>query len=397
METTTATVATAASAAKPEATPAAATTPAAKVPVTLADYTERAITSMIAEPKPAAEPAPAAPTPGQEPSPATEPPAAEPTQEPPKTEPAADELEEPEVPEAEQAAWSDGEKRIYGALKKEREARKAAKAELKAEKAEREKLAAKVEELSKPKTEADKPPSAAATEIPGQPLAHTKSFEEVDAQVAEANRVELLTHDLQQQLGQDRAAVIATLTAEGVKEINGKPVAEADDRELGDFLSNAYKGARQTQNAAQPRKVYLSQQLASAQEAVKLIPALNDVKSPEHKRFAAIIAANPAFRAAGPNWPKTVAIYMLGERAVPKPGAAAPAPKTETPPPKVEPKKPVIVPPVPTRQNPGAPGKSAAAIPSPSETEKARAKIHGKGASLADVQAMAKNALTGVM
>lgn len=403
------------SAAAPAAATPAAPTPApsaepgkTNLPKTLDDYAQLALESMTAEPPaapaaaPAAQPAtpepgaePPVATPGQEPSPAAAPAAPA---------PASPDADEPEVPEAEQAAWSEGEKRLYGALKKEREARKAAKKELGETKATLETLTAKVEELTKPKTPEAKPTEAApAVPVPGQPLAHCKTFEAVDAEVAEAGRVELLAYDLQQALTRgDRNAVQTALTAEKVTQFEARDgstvtLADATDGQLGDFISSLYKGSRITQSAAQPRKVYLQHQAASMQEAVTLIPELADLKSPQFAQFRSIIQANPAFQIAGPNWPSTVARWMLGDVAAGTKLKKAPASTPAAVPvvAKTEPVKPEIVPPAPTRKVPGAPIVAGAPTPQKTASDAAREKIHGSGATLADVVSLARAGIVG--
>ncbi len=352
----------------------------------------RAVKSMTtAQPEPAPKPA------TQEP-PVAEP-AAPPSEEPlaptPETPPAKTEDEdehENEVPAEEQAAWTDGEKRLYGALVKERAARKEAKKELKD-------LGTKFQELetklATPKEPEVPAPNENASPLPttAGPLAECRTFEAVDATVAEASRVELLTYDLQQKLGRDeREPVIAALAAEGVKTINGVPLAEADARALGDFLSNAYKGTRVTQTQAQGRKEFLKNEELSLGNAVKLLPGLADVKSEEFKTFKAIADRNPAIKNFGPNWPTVLAQYIRGAtQATPAAGAPQPPQPPQPAPtiPKVE-----IVPPAPTRKAPGAPGKTGAALPQTTDVDAARARVKDGTASMADVQLLAKHSLT---
>jgi hypothetical protein len=222
------------------------------------------------------------------------------------------------------------------------------------------------------------------------PLAECVSFEQVDAQVAEASRIELLTHDLQIRLGrEERVEVLAALALENVKEINGVPLAEASDRQIGDFLSAAYKGTRLTQNQAQPRKQYLANEDRAVTEAAKLIPGLKDAASAEFKQFKSIVDANAWVRHAGPNWPVVIAQFMLGAAAATKINAPGAPVKAAVIPPKIE-----IVPAVPTRKTPGAPRASGAAIPATTEYEAARGRVQKGTATLADVQLMAKHGLT---
>lgn len=394
--------------AAPSATPAAASasatpgaTPAPAVPTNgnvLEHFANLAKADLLKGPaaKPAAQeppaaPAPAASAPSDPPAtpPASEPPAAaaEPPAAPVQT-PGPDEEAEPTAEE--QANWTEGEKRLHGALVKERAARKEAKNELKSTRETADALKQEMDALKakvNPEPGAE-PATAAAPTGPAGTLGDCHTFEAVDARATQAATTEVFAIRLQQALAnQGTAPVVEALRQRGVTQIGGVPVAEMDKDGLGEFLSTVYEGARITQAQASPRKQFLANQAQSWQDAVKLIPELADAKSDRAKRFVQMANENPAIRGMGANWPVVLAYQVLGREAATK--TAAPAAPAAVP--AIKP-TPAPVPP-PTRQVPAAPRATVPPAPKKGDYEQASEKLANGTATLADVTRMAKAAL----
>jgi hypothetical protein len=355
------------------AKPAVAATPApvaaAAEPATLNDYAELARKSLTGElpASPALEPADSGPEPSPEP---TAPEPAEPAStEPPATgdEPTADEM----------ANWTDGEKRLHGALQKERTESKEARAavrELKTKLAELEsKLTNRPASQAAPETPAAQPPPVATT---GEMLADCHTFEAIDARVQQAATYKAEAARLQNVLNRNGTEpVVERLLAKGVTAINGVPVAEASPDQIGDFLATVYEGAELTQAQAEPRKQWLVQNQHNLVEAVKRVPELNDANSEAFKAAQRIMAANPALRQRA-DWPVVIAKLYLGERIFnTQPTPAAPAATA----------KPAVKPAA--KPAPSAPKVSVAALPNPPANEALAAKLANGTASLAEVQA----------
>lgn len=382
----------AAPAAAAPVSPAAPATPApvaaATEPKTLNDYAELAARSLNGEPpqpaaaSPATEPPPA----GQEPSPAAaenEP--AQPTSE--IDSPAATEGEEPTADEM--ANWTEGEKRLHGALKKERQQSKEARAKNR-------ELEARLAQLE---TKLTTPPAAQAA--PEQPAAQTppvpvtaealadcETFEAIDARVQQAATAEAQAVRLQNLLTRNGSEpVIERLKASGVENINGVPVEEASPDQIGDFLDTVYAGARQAQAQAPVRKSWLLQNREHLQTAVQAVPEFNDPQSAAYQAAQRILRENPQLRQRA-DWPVVLAKLYLGEQgfetkikpAAPAAPAAAPA-KAATPRPAVRPA-------------PGAPRTATAAIPQPTASEALKAKIANGTANLAEVQQYTRGFIT---
>jgi hypothetical protein len=294
--------------------------------------------------------------------------------------------EEPEPTAEEQATWTEGEKRLHGALVKERAARKKAKNELKQLKQDFESLKETLQ--PNPNAPAAEPAPTTAPVAAG-PLGDCHTFESVDARVTQAATTEAFAMRLQTTLSKQGAAAVAeALKQKGITQVGGVPVAEMNDEGLSEFLTTVYEGARITQTQADTRKRFLVGQAQAWQQAVKLMPELADAKSDRAKRFVQVINANESIRQMEPNWPVLAAKYLLGDEAATKasapaaPAAAAPVIKpTPTPTP------------APTRQVPAAPRATAPAAPKKNEYEQASEKLATGKATLADITAMAKAAL----
>lgn len=378
--TTTTAPSAAPAAAGPVSTPAPVTpapVAAAAAPQTLNDYVELARKD-IANEQPAS-PAPDPQATGQEPSPeAAAPDPAEPSSETVES-PEATEGDEPT--EADMANWTEGEKKLHGALVKER-------AESKEARAKNRELEARLAEIEKqlnpdktPPVEPAAPVAPAATSSVAA-LNDCQTFEDVDAKVAEAANTELKATRLQNMLNRNGVEPVAErLLAEGVKEINGKPVTEADADEIGDFLAAVYEGSKLTQAQAPLRKTWLAHNQQSLQQAVQLVPELNDANSAAYKAAVAIVSQNPQLRSRA-DWPVVVAKLWLGEQVIAaksKPAPAAPA--------KAAPARPAA------RPAPGAPRTSTAALPNPSKRDALSAKIAAGTASMDEVQEYARGSI----
>ena len=367
----------AAPAAAAPASPAAPVTPvpvaAATAPTTLNDFAELARQSIAGEvpATPSADPAPT----GQEPSPAEPAPdPAEPTPTEP-TEPAADPTAE------EMAGWTEGEKKMHGALVKERTESREARAELREMK---EQLAEIQKQIKTPQAQPAEPaaPVTQAPTVPvtGNALADCNNFEAVDARVLQAATTAAQAMNLQNALNRHGVEpVLAKLKASGVEQINGNPIDEASADEVGEFLAAVYEGASVTQAQAPIRKNWLVQNQQSLAAAAQIVPELNDVNSPAYKAAIKLVQDNPLLRHRA-DWPVVVAKLYLGEQAFN--AKAKPAPAAG---------KPAVKPAV--KAAPGAPRTSVAALPQPAANGALAKKIADGTASLAEVQ---QYALAGV-
>lgn len=299
--------------------------------------------------------------------------------------------EEAEPTPEEQAGWTEGERRLHGALVKERQSRKEAKSELKQLREQVEALTAKLQ----PNPNQPPPAEPTATPAPVAPpsvaapvLVECETFEAVDARVMQAASAEAEAMRLQQTLlRQGYDAVLPQLAQHGYTVQDGMLVdsaknvlGEANEQTVGEFIANVYAGARQTQAQAPVRKTYLVQQAHAWQEAVKILPELANEKSETFQRIAHFAKANPIIRQQ-PGWPVTAAKLYLGEQAwnsKAKPAAAAPASAAPTPP------KPVTPP-----SAPGAPRTSVSSLPKRSEMDDLAAKMKNGTATLAEVDRLA--------
>jgi hypothetical protein len=343
---------------------------AAPAPSTLNDFAELARKSIAGELP--ATPAPPVVEPGQEPSPELTP------AEPAEPLPAAPEAAAGDEPTAdEMATWTEGEKKLHGALVKERTESKDARAELRAVK---EQLAEIQKQIKPPPATPAEPvsPAGQPTTAPsaGEMLADCQTFEAVDARVTQAAATESEANRLQQMLNRNGVEAVAErLKASGVEKIGGTPLAEASADLVGDFLAAVYEGARMTQAQAQPRKVWLAQNQQSLAAAVQLFPELGDKQSPAFQSAQRILVENPLLRQRS-DWPVLLTKLYLGEQAYmakTKPAAsAAPAVKAAPKPP--------------AKAAPGAPRTSVAALPRTGANDALSAKIKAGTASLAEVQ-----------
>ena len=364
----------ASSAAPAEATPAQPVAPVSPAPVaaasepsTLNDYAALALKSLSEDPaSPAAEPA----APVNEPSP-------EATAEAP-AEPTSEEIDSPleaEQPADDMANWTEGEKKLHGALVKERQANKEIRAELREM---REALAKLQSQPAKPATEAEpQSPAEPAPSAPSAPalLQDCHTFEQVDAKAAQAAQTEAQAMRLQNILNRNGVEpVIERLKAGGVDAINGTPIAEASADQIGDFLAAVYEGAKLTQAEAPQRKTWLTQNQQSLMQAVQIVPELNDAKSEAFKAAQRLVQQNPLLRNRA-DWPVVVAKLYLGEQAFNQKAQ----PKTA---PKAAPAKPVLKP------APSAPRTSTAALPQASSVDTIRQRIANGTATLAEVQSL---------
>jgi hypothetical protein len=392
----------AAAPAAPSATPA----PAATIPITnvMEHFSALAKADLLkgepAPAAPAATPEPPVATPPAAPAPAN--PAATPDPNAPPApaapavpDPAApvqttgpDDAEDLEPTAEEQATWTDGEKRLYGALKKERQARKEAKAESKQT---RESMDALKQELDgikeKLNPNPENNPQPASNSQPVGALGDCHTFESVDARVTQAATTEAFAMRLQTTLSKQGAApVVEALKQKGITQIGGVPVAELGDEGLSEFLTTVYEGARITQTQADPRKRFLVNQASAWQEAVKQVPELADAKSDRAKRFVQMANENPAIRSMGPNWPLVLAYQVLGREAAAAKGAPAPVAAPAI--------KPTPTPtPATTRQVPAAPRATPPTPPKKNDYEQAAEKLANGTATLADITRMAKAAI----
>lgn len=367
------------------AKPAVASTPAPAAavvePKTLNEFAELARKHIAGELTATPAPEPAAP--GQEPSP--EPQTIEPAEPSPDPTPeaTAEPTAEPQEPVAgadDVSNWTEGEKKLHGALEKERAESKEARAtvrELKAKLAELEsKITATVSpaEPAAPAERANAAPSAADM------LADCPSFEAVDARVMQAAATESQAVRLSNMLTRNGAEpVVARLKASGVETIQGTPIAEATAEQLGDFLERVYDGARMTQAQSGSRKAWLANNQQSLAAAVQILPELNDANSNEYKAAAKIVSENPMLRQRA-DWPVIVAKLCLGEAVFNAKANAKGNGAAVTAKPAIRPSRPA----------PGAPRTATGAIPQASTDDVLRSKIEKGTASLREVQEYAR-------
>jgi hypothetical protein len=302
--------------------------------------------------------------------------------------------EEAEPTPEEQAGWTEGERRLHGALVKERQARKEAKSELKELRAQLEALQAKLQPNPNQPPTAEPPATpapVAAPSVAAPVLMDCETFEAVDARVMQAASAEAEAMRMQQTLlRQGYEAVLPQLAAHGYTVQDGMLVdpaknvlGEANEQTVGEFIANVYAGARQTQAQAPVRKAYLVQQAQAWQEAVKILPELANEKSETFQRIAHFARANPVIR-QHPGWPVTAAKLYLGEQAwnsKAKPPAERGARSAEG---GQSAAKPVTPP-----SAPGAPRTSVSGLPQRSEAEELAAKLKNGTATYADVDRLA--------
>jgi len=322
---------------------------AATEPTTFNDFVELARKSLAGEPAQAATPATEPLVTGQEPSP-----------EPAGTEPAeptlvvedAEAVEDATAPE-DTTTWTEGEKRLHGALEKERQESKDARAAVRELKAKLAELESKITTPTAPQAEPATPAAQTAPPPSGTGmLADCLTFDAVDARAQEAAATESQAVRLQNMLNRNGAEpVVERLKASGVDTIGGKPIAEADADQVGEFLASVYEGARMAQAQAPARKAWLAQNQQSLAAAVKILPELNDAKSAAFQAASKIVSENPLLRNRA-DWPVIVAKLYLGEQAYNSKatgnGAGTPRP---------------TAPKVTSRPAPGAPRTSTAAMP----------------------------------
>lgn len=325
---------------------------------------------------PAALESPAATTPA---APAPEAPVVPPGE--PAPTPPAEPAEEAEPTPEEQATWTEGEKRIHGALKKERAARKEAREQVKALTEKLEQLAAKIAE-PKPAT------PAATAPAPAAPMSDCHTPDQIAARVSAAEaeaaaalvKVDRVNATLNRE-GADGAR--EQLVALGVKAIGQTPIEDATATQMAEFLDTAKLGIEakkgEAKAQAKAREQFLVAEAASGQRAAKIMPALLDTSTPEAKAFAQLLTEAPWLRHQGPNWPEIAVTYLLGKQARDK--ASAPAPK------------PPLAPAAPTRSLPGPPARSASALPPTNEYEQAAQRAKTGSATMADLRLMAQAAV----
>lgn len=299
--------------------------------------------------------------------------------------------EEGEPTAEEQANWTDGEKRLYGALQKEREESKTARAELR-------ELKSQFTEL---KGTLDKTKEASATDTTQSPrnepapsaataLADCNTFEAVDARVAQAAEVEMTVTSLQNKLARNQTeAVVKGLQSIGVTHIGGMPVAEMDAEGIGNFLDKAQAGAKATQSQAAPRKQFIASQVTSWRQAVEILPEMDDVKSDVYKGISALVARRPSLKTQV-DWPMVAAKLWLGEQESGKRITAKAAAKTaattqqRAATPQATTKTTTAKPAA--KQAPGASRRAAAAAPATDRLTALQGKMEKGTASMAEMQ-----------
>lgn len=277
------------------------------------------------------------------------------------------------------ANWTEGEKKLHGALVKERAERKEARKQLREMEQKLADLTAKLT-TNAPKAEPTGPaaePSNAPSALDG--LADCKTFEEVDRRVVAAAATESQAVRLQQMLNRNGVEAVAEkLKASGVTSIGNTPIDEASADDIGDFLAAVYEGSRMTQAQANVRKDWIVKNNQSVERATQIIPELNDKASPAYQFALQTALENPTLL-RNPNWPITVAEMWLGRQAFTAKTSRPAAPAA----PKAAPKP----------AAPGAPRTSVAALPQVSARDAVAEKIANGTATLQEVQAYA---LTGI-
>lgn len=366
----------------PVATPVApAPVATATEPSTLNDYAELARKHIAGEVEVrlpvTAAPASAPVVAGQEPSPAT--PEIAPA------EPASNEATQPAEPTTEEpspadvANWTEGEKKLHGALVKERQANKDARTETRELKVKQQELENKINALTASKAE----PLTPAAQPPALPsnvglLGDCNTFEAVDARVNAAAATESQANRLQNMLNRNGVEPVAEkLKASGVTEIYGTPIAEASADQVGDFLAAVYEGARTTQAAAATRKTFLVNSQTSLARALVILPDLKDSTSDAFKATSRIMQENPLLRNRA-DWPEVLVKQYLGEQLFNE--KSKPAPVIATLPPVAQPRRPA----------PSAPRTSTSALPAANAGDAITRKMADGTASLAEVQEYAR-------
>ena len=285
------------------------------------------------------------------------------------------------------------------ALKAERDKRKAARAKIVELESELAKLRAPAEPAPKtPEVPAAPatPPNVSTPSVATPALADCHTFEAIEARSLEAAKTEAQVVGLQNVLQyQGPEAVVTELAALGVTKIGETAVAEAKPEQLAGFLATTLAGTRMTQLQVEPRKRFIVQQAQAYQQAVKVLPELQDKNSAAHKQCEAFVQANPQVK-ANANWPLLVAKLWLGEQqfemklkvpaaaSATRPTVIVPAPSTVAAP---------IVPAL--RPAPGAPARSASALPQSNRADELSGKITAGTATLKEVDEYSALAVGG--
>lgn len=351
---------------QPAATPdSAVAKPAVEAELKPAEEGQAASTESAAEELPAAEgePSVAESTPAEE----------QPGSDADEAEPTADE----------QANWSEGEKRLYKALKRERADRKEAKKQTAELKSVVDQLQAKlatppVGDPSKPATGADgdrqqAQTSTAAPVVAG--LAACQDLASVDALVTQASSTETAAFTLLNKVDSDRAGVDKTLQQHRVTHIGGVPVAEASNEQVRDYLTSAYTGARETVVQADTRRAFIRNRETNWMQAASVMPQINDVKSPEFAAIAGILKS-PELRNRV-DGPIQAVRLLLGDRAMTQTLLASAKPAAK-------PKAAVV------KAAPGAPRTSVAALPQQTEATAIADRVAKGTATLEDMKKYAR-------
>lgn len=349
---------------------------AAPAPQTLNDIVELARKHIAGELE--TTPATAPVETGQEPSPAPTP--TEPAQPSPDATPAAEPAIETGEPTAdEMATWTEGEKRLHGALVKERTESKDARAKLRDAMARLDALESKTPPAApqaEPPVPAAQNPTVPAT---GDILADCKTFEEVDARVMQAATFKSQASALQNMLLRNGVEPVAErLKASGVEKIGTTPIAEASADQIGDFLAAVYEASEMSQAQAPIRKNWLVQNHQSLQDAVKHLPELNDKTSAAYQAAVRMVQENPLLRNRS-DWPMLIVKNLLGTRALenlakpPAPAPAAPAAPRPAP-----------------KPAPGAPRTSVSALPQPAANDALKKKMANGTATMQEVTEYAR-------
>lgn len=369
------------------ATPSVPATPAA-VPQTEADFAKLASLSLAGPADPAATPAsPAAPE--SPAAPATPPAAPGAVVQPPPPVPAAsgqpddDGDPSPEV----LASLGDPGKR---ALQSEREKRKAASARLAEAQAELDRLKAQLAASAPapetppaaPATPPTPPAAAPSAPVPAE-LAGCDTFEQVVAVQSKAAGLAAKAMHVNTVLATEGIeAARDLLAANGVQQFQGVPLDELTAAQLAAGLSGHIEHGMAVQAQADRRKAELVQQRQSFAQACHLVPGLKDPNSASSKAFDALVAANPAVKTLGSNWPLLVAQQLLGieaakARLAPPATVPAIAPAAATP----------------AASPPAAPRAAMAHVPPPSAVEALVAKVNNGTATEAEVRHLASLSL----
>lgn len=182
------------------------------------------------------------------------------------------------------------------------------------------------------------PQAAAPVATAANPLAGIHSPQQLQQKADEAEGTVALVDNLAADLEADPDAVEAQLRQAGVKLTNKSGEEDYSPGNMKRYLLKVKGSAEAIVRKHVPaRQQFLQQVGQNFQETLKVMPELNDVKSPRHKMALEISKAFPTIM-ENPNWPRLIAAQVFGMEQLEKsskPAAPATTVKKKPVPPQI--------------------------------------------------------------